>query len=142
MSYTFRSAAPTDWEQVAQLLTRVELPLDGAQEHLADFVLAVDGEQLAGVAAVEQYAEHGLLRSVAVAQRGQGLGQTLVRHILAQARAEGLQDITLLTTTAADFFPRFGFEKIAREQTPAAVQTSIEIQEACPASATVMFLKL
>jgi len=44
----------------------------------------------------------------------------------------------LLTTTAADFFPKFGFEPIARADVPASVQSSIEFTSACPATATVM----
>ena len=43
-----------------------------------------------------------------------------------------------LTTTAERFFPRFGFERITRDDVPASVQASIEFREACPASATVM----
>ena len=44
----------------------------------------------------------------------------------------------LLTTTAERYFPQFGFERIARTDVPATVQTSIEFTSACPASAAVM----
>jgi amino-acid N-acetyltransferase len=50
--------------------------------------------------------------------------------------------ITLLTTTAATFFPRFGFRAIARAAAPRAVQDSVEFREACPASASVLLLDL
>lgn len=46
--------------------------------------------------------------------------------------------VYLLTTTADRYFPRFGFERIARADVPASVQTSIEFTSACPTSATVM----
>jgi N-acetylglutamate synthase-like GNAT family acetyltransferase len=142
MTWTFRAASADDWEQVSALLTHAELPLDGAQAHLHNFMLAFEGEKLAGVAGIERYGDHALLRSVAVTQRGMGLGQELVQRVLAQARAEGMQDVTLLTTTAADFFPRFGFQVIKREAAPLPVQESVEFREACPSSATVMLLEL
>ena len=44
----------------------------------------------------------------------------------------------LLTTTAEQFFPKFGFERIARADVPATVQASVEFTSACPTSATVM----
>ncbi len=44
----------------------------------------------------------------------------------------------LLTTTAEDWFPRFGFVRIARDAVPAALHASAELRGACPASAAVM----
>ncbi|MBV9947898.1 MAG: GNAT family N-acetyltransferase, partial [Myxococcales bacterium] len=44
----------------------------------------------------------------------------------------------LLTTTADSFFPRFGFQHIAREDVPPELRASRELQGACPASAIVM----
>ena len=48
----------------------------------------------------------------------------------------------LLTTTAADFFLRFGFRPINRAEFPLITQASVEFQEACTASATAMSLAL
>jgi amino-acid N-acetyltransferase len=44
----------------------------------------------------------------------------------------------LLTTTAEDFFARFGFRRTDRTQVPPSVRESREFQGACPTSATVM----
>jgi N-acetylglutamate synthase-like GNAT family acetyltransferase len=139
-----RAATRDDWPRIAALLTEAALPLAGAEEHLGGFSLALRGDMLLGCAALERYGRDGLLRSVAVAAeaRGQGLGGALVQALVERARHEGLQTITLLTTTAAAFFPRFGFRAIAREEAPPAVQDSIEFREACPASATVLLLDL
>ena len=41
-----------------------------------------------------------------------------------------------------EFFPKFGFEQIARADVPASVQASVEFQSACPASAVVMRKRL
>jgi amino-acid N-acetyltransferase len=136
-----RRAALPDWPGVAALLVAADLPLDGAEEHLGDFVLAADSEgNLLGCAALERYGHAGLLRSVTVAPpaRGQGLGGSLVQHLLDTADAQGLDPVALLTTTAADYFPRFGFRVVPRSEVPDAVQASIEFAQACPTSAVAL----
>jgi amino-acid N-acetyltransferase len=71
------------------------------------------------------------------------LGKTLVQHLLAQARHKGIQNIVLLTETAGDFFPRFGFRVINRTDAPALALASAEFQtNCCPVSAMVMQLDL
>ena len=50
--------------------------------------------------------------------------------------------VYLLTETAGDFFPRFGFRPTTRAAVPSAVQQSVEFREACPASAVVMRTEL
>jgi amino-acid N-acetyltransferase len=139
-----RRATPHDWPNVVALLLKADLPLAGAEEHLSDFFLAERDGILIGTAGLERYGNTALLRSVAVAptERGQGLGQTLVQQAIAEAAALGLCQVVLLTTTAADFFLHFGFRTIQRTYMPVAAQASIEFQEACPASATVMSLLL
>ncbi len=92
---------------------------------------------LIGVAGLERYAGAALLRSVAVAAPGQGVGGALVERLLADGDAAG-QDVYLLTTTAERYFPRFGFAPVPRAEVPAALHASVEFCSACPASATVM----
>jgi N-acetylglutamate synthase-like GNAT family acetyltransferase len=137
-----RIATAADWPQVAQLLSAAQLPLDGAQEHLADFVLALRDGQLVGCAGLERYGKAALLRSVAVRAeaRSSGVGRALVNAVLAQARVAGVRQIVLLTETARGYFPRFGFREISRAEAPEAVQASAEFTTACPQSATVMAL--
>jgi len=137
-----RLATAADWPQIAGLLTAADLPLDGADDHLDDFYVVTGEHTLVGVAGLEVYGDAALLRSVVVAARGQGLGQRLVRHVLDAARARGIRQVVLLTTTAADFFPRFGFRRIARAAAPTAVQESQEFQGACPDTAVVMIADL
>ena len=135
-----RDAGPDDWDCIATLLSASSLPLDGAQEHLANFVLAERAGTVVGCAAVEQYADAGLLRSVAVteSERGKGAGAALVGRCLDDARAAGIRTLVLLTTSAERYFPRFGFEVIDRDVVPESVRASAEFRGACPASATVM----
>jgi len=85
-----------------------------------------------------------LLRSVAVspACRGQGIGQHLTRAALMLAQEQGLTHVYLLTETAGQFFPKFGFRLVEREQTPSGVQSSLEFSSLCPARALAMELCL
>lgn len=140
---TIRPASTEDWPAIASLLARYDLPIDGAQIHLETFFLAVDADDaLLGVAGLEHYGSVGLLRSVAVAEQGKGVGEALIRHVLKIAPAHGIEQIVLLTATAADYFPRFGFRRIERTEAPPAAHESAEFQGACPASAVVMLLDL
>jgi amino-acid N-acetyltransferase len=63
-----------------------------------------------------------------------------VQAVLARARALGLRELYLLTTTAAGYFPRFGFETVGREALPPVLSASEELRGACPASAIAMRL--
>ncbi len=139
-----RRATSHDWPEIAALLAAADLPLAGAQAHLSNFFLAFRDDVLIGSAGLERYGDTALLRSVAVAstERGHSLGQVLVRQALAYAASLGVRHVVLLTTTAADFFLRFGFQPISRARVPLAAQASVEFQEACPTSATVMSLVL
>ncbi|BCS32931.1 hypothetical protein TBR22_A21550 [Luteitalea sp. TBR-22] len=137
-----RRAAPGDWPAIEALLTRHALPTAGAADHLAHFVVAEQGGAITGVAGLEVYGDAALLRSVAVAEPGEGLGTVLVTAALDHARSAGVHDVILLTTTAARYFPRFGFVPIARADVPEALHASAEFRGACPASAEAMSVRL
>jgi amino-acid N-acetyltransferase len=143
-SWNIRHATPHDWPSLATFLSAADLPLAGAEAHLSDFLLAFRDDILIGSAGLERYGDTALLRSVAVAvpERGHGVGQALVQQALASAASLGVCQVVLLTTTAADFFLRFGFQPISRSEFPRAAQVSVEFQEICPASATAMSLEL
>lgn len=144
METYLRPANAEDWPLVAELLQAAQLPLDGAQAHLPNFVLAFQQDELVGCAGLEPYGESGLLRSVAVSEaaRGTGVGGQLVQEVLQAARAGGMRHVLLLTETASNYFPRFGFQTITRAEAPEVVQASVEFSTACPDSATVMMLVL
>ena len=134
------SATERDLPGIRALLERLQLPVAGVDEHLPTMLVAREGEQIVGTAALELYADGALLRSVAVDPRQQGkqLGHQLTDAALQLATTHGANIVFLLTTTAERFFPKFGFERISREQVPASVRQSVEFQSACPSSAIVM----
>ena len=54
------------------------------------------------------------------------------------ARDRHVRAVYLLTTTAAQFFPKLGFAQIPREVVRDTIQTSVKFTSACPSTATVM----
>ena len=137
-------ATARDLPDVHDLLSRHQLPIDGVDGHVQTMLVARENSQIVGSAALEVYADGALLRSVAVDARQQGrhVGHQLTEAALQLARAHGARAVFLLTTTAEKFFPRFGFEQIAREDVPPLVQASVEFTSACPTSAIVMRKRL
>jgi amino-acid N-acetyltransferase len=140
MPIDIEKARPEDMDEVLGLLAEHHLPPDGLREHLATTLVARRDGRVVGSAALEMYADGALLRSVAVAPALQGhrLGRELTEAAIRLAEERGAPAIYLLTTTAALYFPKFGFERIARADVPGTLQASVEFTSACPASATVM----
>ena len=126
------------------LLQESGLPVDGLNAHLSTALVAKAGTQIVGSAALELYGHAALLRSVAVAEsvRGTGLGRQLMEAALETARQHRAQRLYLLTETAAEWFPRFGFVPVERSAVEPAVQQSVEFTGACPDSAQAMLLEL
>lgn len=127
--------------QVEALLTEAHLPIcdlaDGQGLHL----LGVrQGARLVGVVGVEVHGHVGLLRSLAVAaaHRNSGLGIGLVSDAEAWAAAHGIGTLYLLTTTAARFFARLGYEQIPRAAAPDVIAATAQFTGLCPASSTLM----
>jgi arsenate reductase (thioredoxin) len=139
-SYRIRPATPSDLRDVETLLTASALPLAGVADALSTYAVAESGGLLVGVTGLEIRGDVALLRSAAVAPewQGRGLGRALVEHVIADARARHLRALCLLTTTAEDYFPRFGFTRVSRDAVPAALLSTAEFATACPASAVVM----
>lgn len=139
-SVHLRPATPGDLSRVCALLASASLPVAGVEPHLTEFIVAEDDAGLVGVIGRETYGSTALLRSAAVEPRvrGTGLGSLLVRELTERAKADGVRSLILLTTTAEQWFPRFGFVPITRDSVPVALRASEELRGACPASAVVM----
>ena len=141
--FTIRAARPDDAGAVETALRNSELPLDGLHDQFGDgyAVAEVNGE-LIGVEGIEVYGTDGLLRSAAVvsAWRGKGVGDALTRDRIEWARRRGLKSLYLLTTTAGDYWPRFGFARADRNVAPQAMRASPEFTDACPSTALFMAL--
>jgi len=135
-----RMASDTDLPMVERLLASHHLPVDDLKAHVKSLWVARHEGRIVGSVALELYADGALLRSAAVSDecRGHGVGGQLTRVALQAADERHLPAVYLLTTTADGYFPRFGFERITRDDVPAGVKSSVEFRSACPASAIVM----
>ena len=140
-----RRATEADREAVLALLADAGLAIEGVAESFARFVVAAKSSgEVVGAAGLERYEDAGLVRSVVVAKeaRGSSVGSALARWVLDDARALGVRELYLLTTSADAFFARLGFARVTRESVPAHVRASGQFAGQCCASATVMRLAL
>lgn len=139
-----RAAAERDLVEIERLLASNSLPVDGVEDALPGFMVAEESGRVIGAIGVEHCGAYGLLRSAIVdaGARNTGVGGQLVERAIDTARSNGIQRLYLLTTTAENYFPRFGFDVANREQAPASIRETTEFTTACPASATMMKLDL
>ncbi|HEU4800804.1 MAG TPA: arsenic resistance N-acetyltransferase ArsN2, partial [Gemmatimonadales bacterium] len=138
MPMTIRSATPADLPHVRRLLAANALPVQDVDTTPIEFLVAERDGHLLGAVGLELFGDAALLRSLVVdtSGRGTGVGGALVEAIEAHAAAAGVADLALLTTTAAPFFARRGWQTVPRDALPAGVQRSGEFRSLCPASAT------
>ncbi len=135
-----------DEKEVLRLLSEARLPIeDLTAEKLKNFIVArrKDGS-VVGTIGLELHGDAGLLRSLAVcpAHRGKGLGKQLTHELESSARRRGLKALFLLTTTAAEFFPKLGYRSFQRDQVPAPISDTAEFKNICPALAVCLFKNL
>src|SRR5581483_10346975 len=137
-------AQPEDLPHILVLLERCGLPLLGVADVNETTVVARKEGKVIGCAALEVSGPVALLRSVAVDpdHRGQALGSVLVQRMIKDAQHLDVHQIYLLTETASDYFPRFGFRLIDRSGVAPAIHASVEWEVACPVSAQTMVLHL
>lgn len=136
----FRPARQVDWPRIRALLGAANLPLAGAEDHLADYIVAESAGELVACAGLEIHGDAALLRSCAVDERfrQRGLGCELVKRVTTLATSRGIRELFLLTTTAETYFSRRGFQPISRDEVAAPLKASQEFRGACPDSACVM----
>jgi N-acetylglutamate synthase-like GNAT family acetyltransferase len=131
--------------QARDLLAEAGLPTDDLAEdpRLRLFGLQ-DGDRLVGVVGVQPLDGAVLLRSLAVAAkaRGRGAGALLVAAVEDHARQSGSRDVYLLTTDAAAYFERRGYQRVSRDEAPASLRATRQFAQLCPASAAVMHKRL
>ena len=142
--FFLRRASDTDLEAVKALLVASKLPVEGVDESFANFIVAEGRLSIVGAVGMEIYGQYSLLRSAVVAPgwQGYGVGRALVGEMVSRARIRDVTAIYLLTTTAENYFPSFGFERIERNEVPSELGESAELKGACPSTATAMRLHL
>lgn len=127
--------------EVEALLTDAQLPVSDLSTCRSLNLLGIrESGRLVGVVGVETYGSVGLLRSLAVepASRNAGLGASLVSGAESLAAQQGIEALYLLTTTAARFFARLGYDAVSRSEASTAIATTTQFADLCPASSTFM----
>ncbi|MBE2214741.1 MAG: GNAT family N-acetyltransferase [Opitutaceae bacterium] len=137
-----RPGTADDFAAIVRLLEAASLnasDLNPAQT--SAFLLLCDADTVLACGAVEPFADGaGLVRSVAVhpAHRGKGHATRIMRSLEKHARHRGIQQLYLLTQTAAGFFSRLHYERCERTLAPAAMQKSPQFASLCPSTAVCM----
>ena len=137
-------AQPQDLEEIRSLLQSQQLPIEDIDDHISFLLARNTANRVVGCCGLECYSSVGLLRSLVVdsAFQGKGLGQQLVQQTLEMAKEKELEVVYLLTTTAAEFFEKLGFDQVYRNEVPMAIQQTKEYAQLCPDSAVVLRLQL
>ena len=143
---SIRRSRPADFPAVLALLRAAGLPSEdfAAGSPLAVWVREQDGIVAGAVALEGTGTESRLLRSLVVSPAHQRLGhaQALIAHAEAEARAQGVEQLIILTETAQGLFERMGYRPIERNAAPQSLQESAEFRHLCPASAVCMAKRL
>ena len=140
----FREADASDDSSIRALLEAAKLPFDDVSSGRQEFIVAVVDGQLVGCGALETFGGSALLRSLAVTQkrRGAGVGAQLYDRLVSRAKEKRMKRLFLLTTTAAPYFARRGFELVERSTAPEAMTKSAQFESLCPSTAACMALSL
>ncbi len=127
--------------EIAKLLLDNQLPTEDIHENKIKFFVALVNNVVVGTIGIEKYNHLGLQRSLAVNKefRNLNIGEKLLKHLFDYSTSEKIRRLYLLTTTAEDYFNRFGFQAINRTDVPEVISNTKEFQDICPQSAVTMF---
>lgn len=133
-------ATDADRRRVRELLRSNDLPHGDLETSPVRLFVAHDDDEFVGAGGLEAYGPDALLRSVAVPDsvRERGYGTAIYREIESRARADGIDRLFLLTTTADGFFADLGFDVVDRDGVPEPIRETAEFRELCPSGATCM----
>jgi len=145
-NFIIDKATKSDYKAITNLLLKTNLPLEGIESHLENFLIvrnvtAGDSQgTLIACAGLEIYGNSTLLRSVAVHPdfQGKGYGSQLVDEMIELARKKHITRLFLLTDTAEEYFKKRGFVTVSRDKIPSDMKNSVEFTFLCASSPTMM----
>ena len=135
-----QKANKTDLHSIKQLLTVNNLPIEDVQLGKIHFFIFKNESRIVGTIGLEEYDNIGLIRSLAVVNpyKSRGIGTKLVKYLLDYCQSKNIDYVYLLTTTAHEYFFRFGFKIIDRAKAPESIRQTSEFKDICPATAICM----
>ncbi len=136
----YRSATENDVEHCKNLLEKNKLPFDDFSLSKIACIIAEDEKGIIGLAGLEIHGNDGLFRSFVVADhyKGYGVGSKLLKMMKVFGEKKEIKAFYLLTETAKNYFLKYGFEKIDRDNAPIEIQKTSEFSSICPDSAIVL----
>lgn len=139
-----RPALRSDLNEVRELLESNSLPACDCAAHLNNFIIAEDQHAVVGVGGYEDCGEVALIRSFVTRpdHKNMGIAEQIFYSIRDKATYLGIKQFYLLTTTASNYFQRFGFTVCSRDGVPNRIRETKQFKELCPSTATVMVLNL
>ena len=140
----YRQATAADLVGIERLLKDNNLPFSDCSEHIDNFIIKEDKNNIIGIGGIEIYGCNGLIRSIVVTkiQRGKGIAKDIFQIIKEKAFGFGVTDIYLLTETANEYFEKLGFRAVKRTEVPESIMNTKQFKELCPSSAVVMYLEI
>ncbi|MFZ2456058.1 MAG: arsenic resistance N-acetyltransferase ArsN2 [Candidatus Altiarchaeia archaeon] len=137
---TIRKARQTDLDDILSLLGMVDLPGEGVSENLENFFVCMHDRTIIGCIGLRIRGKSGLMRSLAVSpeHRGKGIGNALIRKIFSYAKDNKISDLYLLTTTAEEYYARYGFARIQRDAVDPHMLDAPEFKSVCAQAAVCM----
>lgn len=143
-SCTIRKAESTDLLRIKAILKEAQLGEQGLEDHFSNFFVAELEHEIIGTIGIELYGKKGLVRSAAVKEKyqRQGIGEHLIDALKHYAKEKNIEELLLLTTTAADYFQSRGFTRIRSDAVTGNILQSEQFRGACPTSAITMRMEL
>lgn len=137
---TLRKARETDLKEILLLLEKVDLPGDGVSGNLENFFVCTYCKTVIGCVGLRIRGKSGLMRSLAVhpEHRGKGIGNVLIRKIFIYAKGKKISDMYLLTTTAEEYYVKYGFVRIQRDVVDLQMMEAPEFRSVCAQAAVCM----
>lgn len=144
MDLVIKPARKEDLDLIVKLLSDNDLPtVDVGESSVELFVGLINGEIVSTIG-LERFTNIGLLRSLAVRDgyKNRKIGDKLVSQLFDVCVENRIKDLYLLTTTAEEYFIKYGFRKVDRTDVPELIKQTKEFKDICPLSAVVMYRML
>lgn len=138
-----QQAQKTNIPQIKFLLEENGLPIADIETNI-DFYIGIENNHIVVTGGLEPAGEDVIMRSIAVAEnfKGKGFGAKMTRYLIGIAKKNKSNTVFLLTMTAENYFPKFGFIAVKRESAPEPIKNSSEFTTVCPDSAILMKLEI
>ena len=122
---------------IAEILQANDLPIDDLKTAPIQFYGIFENDKMKGIGDFETYGKCAILRSIAVPKefRGMGYGKEVVSFVEKTAKEKQINTLYLLTTTAYQYFQKYGYQTITLDTCPPDILSSAEFSKLCPSSA-------